>query len=331
MRRKRMLVLFVAVPMVVILALAGLAAILGLAGMIAFGTAAPPPPLASVYEGVRRIDMSELPPLQRYTARDGASLAYRTWPGRGERVAVLIHGSTSNSSSMNPLAKALAADGATVYAPDMRGHGESGRRGDIDYISQLDDDLADFMAVIKPKHSGASFTLAGFSSGGGFTLRIAGGRYGDLFDRYILLAPALGYDAPSSRPGGGGWAAPYLPRIIGLIMLNRVGIRGLNGLPVIAFAKDPVPTYSYRLMLSFAPHRDFRDDFHQVRKPMALLVGSDDDEMIADAYAPMLRSLRPDIAVQVIPGIGHIALTSDAPALAAIRTVLTTDPVGSAR
>ena len=316
MRRKHMLIMLITVPLIVVLALAG---------MIAFGTAEAPPPLASVSDNVRRMDMSELPPLQRYTARDGASLAYRTWPGGGERVALLIHGSTSNSSRMNPLAKALAAAGATVYAPDMRGHGESGRLGDIDYIAQLDDDLADFMAVIKPRHPGASFTLAGFSSGGGFTLRIAAGRYGDLFDRYILLAPYLGYDAPSSRHDGGGWATPYVPRIIGLVMLNRVGIHGLDGLPAVAFAKDPVPTYSYRLMLSFAAHRDFRDDFRRVRKPMTLLAGSDDDEMYADQYAPLLRSLRPDIAVQVIRGVGHIGVTSDAPALAAIRAVFVED------
>ena len=316
MRRRPMLIVLVAIPLI---------AVLALAGMIAFGTAAAPPPMASVYDNVRRMDMSDLPPLQRYTARDGASLAYRAWPGGGERVAVLIHGSTSNGSRVNPLAKALAADGATFYAPDMRGHGESGRRGDIDYIGQLDDDLADFIAVIKPKHPGASFTLIGFSSGGGFTLRMAAGRYGELFDRYILLAPYIGYDAPSSRPGGGGWAAPYMPRIIGLVVLNRIGIHSLDGLPVVAFAKDPVPTYSYRLMLSFAAHRDFRDDFRQVHKPMTLLVGSDDDEMYADGYAPILRSLRPDIVVQVIPGIGHIGITSDAPALAAIRAVFADD------
>jgi alpha-beta hydrolase superfamily lysophospholipase len=53
---------------------------------------------------------------------------------------------------MNPLAKALNAAGATVYAPHIRGHGESGRRGDIDYIGQLDDDLADLMAQLMPKH-----------------------------------------------------------------------------------------------------------------------------------------------------------------------------------
>lgn len=118
MRRKRMLILLIGVPAAVLLVLAG---------MIAFGTAAAPPPLASVYDSVQRMDMSALPPLQRYTARDGAALAYRIWPGGGQRVAMLIHGSTASSRAMNPLAKALAADGVTVYAPDMRGHGESGR------------------------------------------------------------------------------------------------------------------------------------------------------------------------------------------------------------
>src|SRR6185437_9771231 len=152
---------------------------------------------------------------------------------------------------------------------------------------------------------------------GGFTLRVAGGRYGDLFDRYILLAPYLGYDAPSSRLDGGGWGAPYVPRIIGLAILNRAGIHSFEGLPVVAFAKDPVPTYSFRLMLSFAAHRDFRDDFRHVQKPMALLVGGDDDEMFADAYAPFLQPLRPDIPVHVIPGIGHIGVTSEPAALAA--------------
>jgi alpha-beta hydrolase superfamily lysophospholipase len=71
----------------------------------------------------------------------------------------------------------------------MRGHGESGRRSDIDDIGQLDDDLADFKRYVRPAHQNAVYTLAGFSAGGAFALRIPGGRYGDLFDRYIAIAP----------------------------------------------------------------------------------------------------------------------------------------------
>jgi non-heme chloroperoxidase len=299
-------------------------AMAALGGAIAFGTAEPPPPLASVYDNVRRMDRSDLPPLERYLARDGAKLAYRAYPGGSERVAVLIHGSTGNSGNMNGLAKTLLAGGATVYALDIRGHGDSGRRGDIDYIGQLDDDLADFMAAIRPRHPGASFTLIGFSSGGGLTLRMAGGRYGDLFDRYILLAPYLGFRLPTSRPDGGGWAAPYLPRAIALTLLDRVGVHWFEGLPIVAFARrpdpaEPVPTYSFRLALNFAPHADALADVRAARKPIALLVGSADDEMVADRYAPLLQPLRPEMPIDVVEGVGHMGMTIDAPALAAIR------------
>jgi non-heme chloroperoxidase len=49
--------------------------------------------------------------------------------------------------------------GVTAYALDVRGHGASGRRGDIDYIGQLDDDLADFMAQIRADHPNAACAL----------------------------------------------------------------------------------------------------------------------------------------------------------------------------
>lgn len=321
MTRKRIFAALLAIPLL---------AIIALAGVIAFGTVAPPPPMPTVYDNVRRMDVTDLPPLQRYAARDGAALAYRAYPGGKDRVAVLIHGSTGSSRGMNALAKTLNAADTTVYALDMRGHGDSGRRGDIDYLGQLDDDVADFAAAIKPQHPRATMTLIGFSAGGGFTLRMAGGPYGNLFDRYILLAPYLGYKAPTSRPGGGGWAQPYVPRIVGLAILYRLGIHSFEGLPIVAFArrpdpKEPVPTYSFRLSLNFAPHLDYAGDFRRARKPMALLVGSEDDQMLGDQYAPLLQTIRPDVPVQVVPGIGHIDLTMKPAALEAIRAAFVSE------
>jgi alpha-beta hydrolase superfamily lysophospholipase len=65
-------------------------------------------------------------------------------------------------------------------------------------------------------------TLVGHSSGGGFALRVAGSPIQHLFERAVLLAPYLGYDAP--RPGrvSGGWAKADIPRIIGLELLRVV-------------------------------------------------------------------------------------------------------------
>jgi alpha-beta hydrolase superfamily lysophospholipase len=102
---------------------------------------------------------------------------------------------------MHALARRLSAAGNTVYALDMRGHGASSPGGDIGYVGQMDDDMVDCVAFIRRAHPAARLTLLGFSSGGGFALRIAGGPYGSLFDRYVLLAPYLRYDAPTVRPG----------------------------------------------------------------------------------------------------------------------------------
>jgi hypothetical protein len=79
---------------------------------IAFGTAAPPRPVQP-----RQLDLTDLPGLSRYTARDGTQIAYRAYPGGAERVAVLIHGTGTESSVMNALAKTLHADGARSTHP----------------------------------------------------------------------------------------------------------------------------------------------------------------------------------------------------------------------
>ena len=119
-------------------------------------------------------------------ARDGAALAYRTYTAGDKAVVVLVHGSAGSSLDMHAMAKAIQAEGITAYVPDLRGHGDNHPHGDINYLGQLDDDMADFMRVIQPRHQGAQWTLIGFSSGAGFALRIAAEPVGQSFDRYRL-------------------------------------------------------------------------------------------------------------------------------------------------
>src|SRR5882724_7404175 len=136
-----------------------------------------PPPLASISETARAVDRSTMPDLTRFQARDGTGLAYRHYPARGAavgRVAVLVHGSSGSSTSIHALADALAARGVETFAVDIRGHGASGTRGDIGYVGQLEDDLADFVATVRTTMPSAPLTLVGHSSGGGFALRVAG-------------------------------------------------------------------------------------------------------------------------------------------------------------
>lgn len=317
---------------VVVLMLAGLA-VVALAGAIAFGTAAPPPPLATIRAARAQIEREsvDVPPPLRFKARDGSTLACRAYPAAPERVAVVIHGSSGSSRSVHGLAKALQAAGITVYAPDVRGHGESGRKGDIDYVGQLDDDVVDLLAALESPPSGGKRLLIGHSAGGGFVLRVAGGPAGERFDGYLLLAPMVAFDSPTSHLGGDAWAAPSIPRIIALAILSSVGIRWFDHLPVIAFAIAPqdvdalrTPTYSFRLWANFGSRRDWRADIRGIRRPMIVLIGEKDELFFADQYAPTFHAVRSDIQVEVLPGLDHMGPVTSATGRAAVIRALTT-------
>jgi alpha-beta hydrolase superfamily lysophospholipase len=286
-----------------------------------------PPPLASISDAVRAVDRSTMPGLARFVARDGTSLAYRHYPPRGAavgRIAILVHGSSGSSPAIHALADALAARGVTAYAVDMRGHGASGTRGDVAYVGQLEDDLADFVAEIRKTEPSAPLTLLGHSAGGGFALRVAGSKIQDLFARTVLLAPYLGYDAPTTRPNAGGWANGDIPRIVGLALLRRIGIDGGDALPTVAFAVSPesrkilTSTYTERLRLNFGNHRDFRTDLAAATRPVALYSGTDDELMLADRYAAAVRGVGPKVDVRLIAGVNHMEIVSKPAAVSAI-------------
>jgi non-heme chloroperoxidase len=251
--------------------------------VIVFDAPSSPPPMATTQAAARPIDVAELPAPRRFQARDGTSLQYYAYPADTEKVAVLIHGSASPGSSMHALADSLRATGVTVYVPDVRGHGGSGRHGDIDYVGQIDDDLADFVAQLAPARSGETRTLIGFSAGAGFTLRFAGGPYGSLFDRYVFLAPILP-GGPTWRPNAGGWVSVAPRRWTTIASLDRLGVHWFDGLPVISYAITPemsqwmTGSYSYRLATNFGAGPRYQSYLKNLHRPVAILVGTADEQ-----------------------------------------------------
>ncbi|WP_052487592.1 alpha/beta hydrolase [Gordoniibacillus kamchatkensis] len=146
-------------------------------------------------------DLSGLPALSKYRARDGAELEYRYYPARGvpdKPVFILLHGISVDGKYLHTLASRIAQRAmAHVYVPNFRGYGEGPqRRGDIDYVGQLEDDLADLIRFIHMDHPSMPIALGGHSAGGGTALRFAAGKYGALVDACLLLSPALPPSAP---------------------------------------------------------------------------------------------------------------------------------------
>ncbi|MDH4322885.1 MAG: alpha/beta fold hydrolase [Betaproteobacteria bacterium] len=308
-------------PRMLIPVLIFVVALLALAGSIAFGGPTPPAPMATINDPFRSVDFSDLPPVLIFQASDGQPLAYREYVPVGvQRGSVtLIHGSSASSNSMHPMAKALAAAGYKAFALDMRGHGQSGAKGHIRHIGQLDSDLADFVRAVRPPQPS---TLAGFSSGGGFVLRFAGGENQSLFGSYLLLSPFLSESAPNQRPGSGGWVNVGVPRIIGLAVLNSLGIRAFNWLPVASFALNEqartllTPEYDFNLAMNFRPERDYVANIQRVAKPCAVLAGAADEAFRTEKLEEIVRAAGKGWEVELLPNVGHIPLTLEPSAVA---------------
>jgi alpha-beta hydrolase superfamily lysophospholipase len=262
--------------------------------------------------------------LKSYQGADGAKLFYREYAPQGYNMkgsAVLIHGSSASSNSLHPMATALAAAGVHVYALDVRGHGKSGPKGHIAFIGQLESDLQMFMQAIKPP---SPSTLIGFSSGGGFVFRIAASEMQSSFDSFLLLSPFLSHRAPNYRPDSGGWVSVGVPRILALSLLNSIGLRQWNDLPVTRFALSEeaksflTPEYGFNLAMNFAPHQDYKLDLQNAKGKVAILAGDADEAFQTQELQGIVQSAGKNWPVQLLPGIQHIPLTLDPLALKAI-------------
>ena len=266
-----------------------------------------------------------------YTATKGTDLPLKTLhdPGNPDQpILLMVHGSGWHSGQFDHLGRALA-DLAEVRIVTLRGHGATPeRRGDVDYLGQLEDDLAAAVADAGER----KVILLGHSSGGGLVVRMAGGPHGGLIDRAILLAPFLQYDAPSTRPNSGGWARPLTRRIIGLSMLNAVGIHALDHLTAIQFAMPravldgpqghmATTAYSWRLNQSYAPRRNWQGDVAKLPE-FLLIAGAGDEAMEAQAYEPAMTPANPDGTYIILPGLGHLDIVDAPETRAAIRAFL---------
>lgn len=263
--------------------------------------------------------------LSHVTLKDGSDQAFRWVEGpAGAPLVVMIHGSGWHGMQFEGLAAKMSAV-ADVLVPDLRGHGVTpARRGDVDYIGQFDDDLAELIAAkAKP---GQKVILLGHSSGGGLVVRFAGGAHRRLIQGAVLLAPFLHHSAPTTRKNSGGWATVNLRRMIGLSILNTLRVRALNHLPVIRFAMPSAVLdgplgatatveYSYRLNTSFAPRSDWQGDVAAL-PPFLLVAGTADEAFVADGYQAVMEAETKTGQYLLVNGVGHLGIV-DAPETAA--------------
>jgi non-heme chloroperoxidase len=323
-------------------------AVLGLALLAAIGTALtfvasrfPPieePRDVFGFTSMRRPATEIDPPsLRRFAARDGEQLAYRVYDSTADRLLIFVHGSSYHGAGYHALAAHLSLSGAAkVVLPNVRGHYQSGRhRGDVDYIGQLEDDLADLVQFLRGEGLRGPVTVGGHSSGGGLAIRFAGGPHKDLASSFLMLAPVVPR-APSVRSGtAGGWANLHFRRLYGLLALNAIGIHGFDGLPIIEFNKpakfwDGTETlsYSYRLNMSYHPRYDYAADLKALGSNALAMVGADDEAIDPPALRDLFAANAPSARVEILPQVNHFGIFSEAAALEKMAAWLKSLPSG---
>jgi len=266
---------------------------------------------------------------RRFSTRDGEELYARHFPADAPALTVLVvHGMTGESSQFNRTAGLLReATGAEVFALDLRGHGQSGgRAGDVDHIGQYEEDLVDVVTTLRQERPDGRLILAGHSMGGGIAQRYAQLSDAPAVDGYLLYAPLLGPGAPTTRtepPPERSAAEPWLkldvPRIIGLVMLNAVGVTGLNALPTAVCHVTEgarVGEYSFRALAGTGP-QGYVAGVEALDAPLLLLVGSEDEAFLAEEYAPLIEEhARVPARVEVLAGASHNGVHHDPRAVA---------------
>lgn len=307
-------------------------ALAGLFGVVAFGTSPPPEELKSISTPFQSVDFSDVPALKTLAVKHGSPVAYRQYGTGGKGAVIAIHGSSGQSVSLHPLAKALAAGGFAVYVPDIRGHGATGQRGDVDFLRQPDMDLMSLILKVRDAEKGKPLTLMGFSLGGGFLINFVGAYANLQPDRLVLLAPALGPDAPTMRGASTSrWASAHVPRFVALTILNYLGFSGLNGLETIRFAVPPesdkhqTAAYSYRLHASLLPLR-YKSSLEKINVPLHVLSGEKDELFSPELMRAALVGTNPKLTLTIVPGVDHVGLTLEPAALAAILEKTGTTP-----
>lgn len=252
-----------------------------------------------------------------FQSRDGIKLYANVFGNQSQTTILLFHGILGSNYTFNTTAGRLKdSTGANVISVDFRGHGRSeGERGDVEYIDQYVDDISDIVKQIREEQPNQRIILAGHSMGGGIAMRYVMKEKLEEVNAYLLFAPALGWNSPTTRKEGSSdsksFSQSHIARFIGLAMLNSIGIKAFNHKSVLYFnlGEEKPLTYSYRSIASISPE-DAALAFSMVDKPLMVIVGTEDQIFHPEEFGPLLRNSS-EGQVELIENANHNSVHYD--------------------
>ena len=237
-------------------------------------------------------------------------LAWRE-QGRGEAV-VFLHGLGGSRTSWEPQLEGLS-DAFRCVAWDMPGYGASAPVTPLTFVA-----IADAVARLLDAAGVERAHLVGESFGGMHALHAAL-RHSDRVGRLVLAntSPAFGLDGTDADAWQAARLAPLdaglIPADIAEQVLTSVAGPGLSAdmlaMRVAGFAR--IPAAGLRAAVECLPDHNVLDRLAEIKAPALVIAGELDAETPV-AYAKALADGLPNAELEVLDGIGHLAV-SEAP------------------
>jgi pimeloyl-ACP methyl ester carboxylesterase len=241
-------------------------------------------------------------------------------------VLLLVHGITSSSRTWRDVVPALAED-FDVIAPDLLGHGRSGKpRGDYS-LGAYASGLRDLLTVLGI----STATVVGHSLGGGVAMQFAY-QFPERLERLVLVdSGGLGGEVSLLLRAATLPAAEYvLPLLFGSVPLSAgrtVGkVLGRLGVKANANTRGMVEgieslgdhearrafVHTARSVIDPAGQRvDARDRLYLSRDVPSLIVWGERDRIIPLAHGRDAHELMPESRLEIFPGAGHFPFNDD--------------------
>jgi pimeloyl-ACP methyl ester carboxylesterase len=269
----------------------------------------------------------------RLSAWDGLPLHVREWrDGEADPPVLCLCGIVRTGGDFASVAAALGA-GRRVIAPDYPGRGRSGRSRDPRRYAP-EACVRDVLDICAALHVHDALAI-GTSFGGLLCMALAAARPG------LLRAVVLNDVGPDIGRGGADFVRQFVGTDPALENLDAAmaHLRGL--LPAMSLKTDA--EWQAMTRLTYAPASDGRwrplwdtrisgllggplPDLWTLfgalqSKPLLLVRGELSDILLPETVTRM-RSVRPDMQVVALPGIGHAPTLAEAPVVAALNSFL---------
>ena len=134
-------------------------------------------------------------PDDQFTLPDGTILPARVWLPPGgvapQTIVLALHGFNDSRDAWALPAPVFAAAGMAVFAPDLRGFGDTAARASWPGVQTLVNDADAMARTLRQRYPGTPLYVMGESMGGAIALDLAARPDGPPVDGYVLLAPAV--------------------------------------------------------------------------------------------------------------------------------------------